>query len=94
MKTVRLNDHVVHEIIPDYALPVEKWYGDTFAKQCVEAPDNVEPGMVYDPIKNVFSWPTPEVNESVLLKEKIEALSSQQSFLEDCIAEMAQIVYE
>ena len=53
MKIVRLdkrafngitNDKVVVEVIPDYALPVEKWYGKEFAAQCVEAPDEVEPG--------------------------------------------------
>lgn len=47
MKTVRLANDVVVEIIPDYALPVEKWYGENFAKQCVEAPDDVEQGYVY-----------------------------------------------
>ena len=29
-----------------------------------------------------------------LLKNQIQVLTDQQSFLEDCIAEMAQIVYE
>ena len=42
MKTVRLSGNIVTEIIPDYALPVEKWYGKEFAALCVEAPDEVE----------------------------------------------------
>lgn len=32
--------------------------------------------------------------ENVLLKAKIEANTTRQEFLEDCIAEMAQIVYQ
>ena len=46
MKTVRLNENKVQEIIPDYALPVEKWYGKTFAAECMDAPDGVEQGWV------------------------------------------------
>lgn len=42
MKTVRLENNVVREVIPDYALPVEKFYGAEFAAQCVEAPDEVD----------------------------------------------------
>lgn len=48
MKTVRLSDNVVVEVIPDYALPVEKWYGKEFAAQCVEAPDEVEQHWTMD----------------------------------------------
>nr|DAG87279.1 MAG TPA: hypothetical protein [Herelleviridae sp.] len=48
MKTVRLSDNVVVEVIPDYALPVEKWYGKEFATQCVEAPDEVEQHWAMD----------------------------------------------
>lgn len=48
MKIVRLKDNVVVEIIPEYATPVETWYGEEFAKQCVEAPDNVEQHWIYD----------------------------------------------
>lgn len=44
MKTVFVRNSTVIEIIPDYALPVEKWYGAEFASQCVEAPDEVEQG--------------------------------------------------
>lgn len=44
MKTVFVRNSTVIEIIPDYALPVEKWYGAEFAAQCVEAPDEVKQG--------------------------------------------------
>lgn len=67
MKTVRLKNNVVMEIIPDYALPVEKWYGAAFAAECMEAPDEVEQRWVYDPETGTFfelpvpsDEPTPE----------------------------------
>lgn len=93
MNTIRLLNNFVLEIIPEYALPVEKWYGSEFAKNCMEVSDDVQPGMIYDSEKGTFDWPVPEANETVLLKEKFEALTSQQSFLEDCIAELAAEVY-
>ena len=43
-KIVKLKDSVVTEIIPEYALPVEKWYNTEFAKECMEAPDEVQQG--------------------------------------------------
>lgn len=62
MKTVLLKENKVREIIPDYALPVEKWYGAAFAAECMEAPYEVEEGWVYDPETGAFSTPaeTPE----------------------------------
>ena len=46
MKTVYLNeDNTVREIIPEYALPPEKWYSEAFARRCVEVQDNVEQGL-------------------------------------------------
>ena len=41
MRCVRIRNGVVAEIIPDYAMPVVEWYGEMFAAQCVEAPDEV-----------------------------------------------------
>lgn len=55
MKTVRLKDNIVVEIIPEYALPVEKWYGSAFAEQCLEAPDEVEQNWAYNPETGAFS---------------------------------------
>lgn len=66
MKTVRLENNVVREVIPDYALPVEKFYGAEFSAQCVEAPDEVdqhwilnEDGTWIDPATIVPEEPTP-----------------------------------
>ena len=42
MKLVRLDNGVVAEIIPQYATPVEQWYGAAFAALCAEAPDGAE----------------------------------------------------
>ncbi len=42
MKIVKMDGNVVREVIPEYALPVEKFYGPAFAAACVEAPDEVE----------------------------------------------------
>lgn len=58
MKTVRVKNGTVMEIIPEYALPVDKWYGDYFASQCMEAPEDVEQGWIYDGSK--FHKPEPE----------------------------------
>lgn len=63
MKTVRLKETKVREIIPDYALPVEKWYGKVFAAECVEAPDEVEQGWIYDPATGSFSEPVPVADQ-------------------------------
>lgn len=57
MKTVRLKNNIVFEIIPDYALPVEKWYGADFAAMCMEVPDEVDQHWVYDPETSTFSPP-------------------------------------
>ena len=59
MKTVRLKNNVVREIIPDYATPVEQWYGAEFAAQCMEAPDEVEQRWTYDPTSGTFLAPDP-----------------------------------
>lgn len=65
MKTVRLENNVVREVIPDYALPVEKFYGEEFAAHCVEAPDEVDQRWIYkngswiDPATIVPEEPTP-----------------------------------
>lgn len=68
MKTVLLKENKVREIIPEYALPVEKWYGPAFAAECMEAPDEVEQGWVYDPETGAFSesaeTPEPEPEQT------------------------------
>lgn len=76
MKTVRLKNNVVMEVIPDYALPVEKWYGATFAAECVEAPDEVEQGWVYDPETGLFSDPAtlPEIEPEPTTEQILNTL--------------------
>ena len=62
MKIVRLDNGTVAEIIPQYATPVEKWYGAAFAAVCAEAPDEVEAGWM----RNADgTWSAPVEPESV-----------------------------
>ena len=92
-KTVRLQNNIVVEIIPEYALPVAQWYGPAFAAQCVEASDEVEQGWVYEPESGEFSPPGPQPPPEPTPEDRIKALESRNEFLEDCMAEMAMAVY-
>lgn len=78
MKTVRLSENKVVEIIPEYALPVAKWYGEAFAAQCIEAPNEVEQNWAYDPETNTFSEPTnepePEPEPEPTLEDRVTGL--------------------
>ena len=58
MKTVRLENNFVVEIIPEYALPVKTWYGAEFASKCVEAPDVIAQGWKYNAETKTFSDPS------------------------------------
>lgn len=109
MKTVHLRDSIVSEIIPEYAKPVKKWYGEEFASECIEAPDEVYQNWVYNAETN--KWSEPENNpgsstkqtdeekitalkqENKLLKAQLQAQTERSDFIEDCIAEMAVQVY-
>lgn len=74
MITVKITDGAVSEIVPEYALPPEKWYSAEFAAHCVVAPDNVAYGWIYDPETGMFNpppdpptpEPTPDVNGFIL----------------------------
>ena len=83
MKTVRLDKNIVVEVIPDYGLPVEEWYGEDFAKQCKEAPDEVDQYWVYDHESGTFSEPpaTPPVApEPVLtLEERVDNVEKSKA---------------
>ena len=81
MKTVRLSNSIVKEIVPEYALPVEAWYGSQFALQCVEAPDDVELGWVFDPSSGEFSAPTPPEPEppAPTLDERVTSLETEKA---------------
>ena len=49
-----------------------------------EVPDRPNPGV---------TEPTAEEKEKTLIKAQIQALSERNDFLEDCVAEMASVVY-
>lgn len=61
MKNVHLVNNVVFEVLPEEAAPVEKWYNEVFAKECMEAPDEVDQHWVYDPVKKQFFEPGYEI---------------------------------
>ena len=69
MKIVRLKNNIVVEIIPEYALPVEKWYGEEFASECLEGPDEVQTGWKY--ISGSFY-------DYYLTQEEFESFKSQK----------------
>ena len=84
MKFVRLNENTVVEVIPEYALPVERWYGETFASQCVEAPDEVEQGWVYDPEAGEWSEPKPyepEPGPEHTTEDRVTSLETETEIL-------------
>ena len=90
MKVVRLQNLVVSEVIPNYALPVEKWYNEEFAKDCMEAPEYVEQGWVYHPDTETWSEPS----ESVLPEPEptqldiIEAQIAYTAMMTDTLLEV------
>ena len=87
MKTVRVKNGIVMEIIPEYALPVEQWYGKYLASQCVEAPDEVAQGWTYD--GDVFSAPASEPEpepETGDTEARLKNLESEMSLLQAAIA--------
>ncbi len=58
MKIVYLNDdNSVREILPEatYEKGPAFWYGNEFSSHCVQAPNDVEQGMIYDPNTESFS---------------------------------------
>jgi len=60
MKIVYISpDNTVREIIPPSATKpnVAHWYNEEFASRCVEAPDEVGQGWIYDPESKTFSPP-------------------------------------
>ena len=88
MKWVYLVNNLVHEILPTYATPPEKWYGPDFAAQCVEALDEVEQGWVYDREMGAFAPsqepepPTPQLTTEEAIMEMVTDLDYRTSLLE------------
>lgn len=103
---VRLDNNIVTEIIPDYALPVEKWFGEEFAAQCVEAPDYVTQNMWYYPEDGSFKEYIPEKEpyvpspieqlqkENLLLKAQMQFHTERADLLEGALVEIASMVVE
>ena len=75
---VRIDNNIVVEIIPDYALPVEKWYGEEFAKECIEVPDTVTQGMIYNQETKTFSEPEVFVPVPTFEQDMMQMIVDQQ----------------
>lgn len=79
MKTVRINNNIIVETIPDYCLPLEKWYPRSFCEQCIEVDDYVEENMVYNEETNKYEHPivstVTQFNEIDKLKSYIEYIA-------------------
>lgn len=71
MKYVHLRQNIVFEIIPDEARPIEEWYNADFAAECVEAPDDVEQGWVYDSKTGKFLMPGSKIPEDSDILESL-----------------------
>lgn len=69
MKIVKLKNNIVIEIIPEYALPVEQWYGADFAAHCIEAPDDAEQGMIYN--GETFTAPDPPAETDTITMDDL-----------------------
>lgn len=65
-KIVKMDGNVVREVIPDYALPVEKFYGQAFAAECMEAPDYVDQRWI---LNEDGSWTDPDTIEPEIPEE-------------------------
>lgn len=73
MKTARIENNIVAEIIPEAAHPVEYWYNAEFAAKCQEIPDEVMPNWGWDPEQG--KW-LPE-HEYKTLQEKLHRVFNQ-----------------
>lgn len=103
MKWVRIENGIVKEIIPNDALPVEKWYGAEFAAQCVEAPDEVEQRWTYDSEHGTFSEPQPPVEPGpepvdpltqlqLAMAELAETMEASTTETQLAVAELAELM--
>ena len=102
MKYCRMDGDIVAEVF-DYD-PFEWLPGSPILATCVSCPDNTKQGYVYkdgvfvDPATTPYE-PTPEErlvtveSENNLLKSQLQAQTDRSDFVEECIAEMATLVY-
>lgn len=90
MKIVYLDpDHTVREVLPEatYEKGAAFWYGSEFAERCVEAPDDVEQGFVYDAENGTFSEPV-LIAETPSQLDKIEAQVTYMAIMTDTLLEV------
>lgn len=84
------NSRIVTEVIPDYVpefpdIPVTKRYSKEFLSHCLEVNDsvNVESGMEYLPLQNVFTEPIKYTGTSVVETELGKTVNIPVSFSVD-----------
>ncbi len=80
MKWVYIVNGTVHEVLPPEAVPVAEWYGEVFAAQCVEAPNEVEQRWTYDAETGLFAPPKPEegtAGPAPSLESRVDALETE-----------------
>lgn len=88
-----------HEVIAEYPNGGKDiaWVIDVPGVEAKEAWTEEVAYQVYHPYTqeelDKMAEPTAEEKEKTLLKAQIQALSERNDFLEDCMAEMASIVY-
>lgn len=85
MKTVRVKNGLVQEIIPDYATPPEKWYGEAFASHCVNAPDEVEQNWIYNSETGEFFPPAPHPDPEPTQIDRVEAQATYTAMMTDTL---------
>lgn len=70
MNIVRIEAGIVVEILPQetYGLGAAHWYGEDFATQCIEAPDNVAQGWTYK--DGVFAAPVEVTQTPAQIREQ------------------------
>lgn len=88
MKIVRLENNIVKEILPEatYEKGITYWYGEAFAARCVEAPDDIKQGMVYNPSDGTFSEP---VTEEPIITNTLE---EEVKELKQVVADLTEFV--
>lgn len=104
MQYVRIEANVVVELVPPYVYEpsIAYWFNQAYADQCVEAPDNVVEGMIYNPKTKTFlnpedaeKIPTNEelADENKILRAQLQFQTEHAQMLEGCIVELAAMVY-
>lgn len=102
LKYCRINGDVVVEIFPYN--PFEWIPNDAFLSTCKECPESTEVGYIYKDGQFIDPSTIPHepsmdekiaalTSENTRLKAQLQAQSDRSDFVEDCIAEMATLVY-